>query len=82
METQKRIRKSFLVHTSWENSIKLLSVEEKATLLMNLFKYHNDEQLLEMSDMLKIFWTSIEWDLENNMRKYDAKLERALKKKY
>ena len=67
-------RKSFPVYLSWKDSIKLLSVEEKAQFLDNLFNFNSGEDIELNTPMLTMFWKSIEYNLKDAVEKYDAKV--------
>lgn len=67
-------RKSFPVYLSWKDSIKLLSVEEKAQFLDNLFNFNSGEDIELNTPMLTMFWKSIEYNLKDAIEKYDAKV--------
>jgi hypothetical protein len=68
-------RKSFPVYTSWKKPLEKMSLEEKGMVLENLMRYHSDEQLLEMTDKVEMFWDTIEYNLEENNKKYQAKVD-------
>ncbi len=69
-----KTRKSFPVYLSWKDSIKLLSVEEKAQFLDNLFNFNSGEEIELNTPMLTMFWKSIEYNLKDAIEKYDAKV--------
>ena len=63
---------SFLIMSSWEDSINLLTDAEKAQFLRHLFQYHKGlgaDTFLD-SPTLKIFWKSIEPTLQINREKF------------
>jgi hypothetical protein len=70
-----KTRKSFPVYLSWKDSIKLLSVEEKAQFLDNLFNFNSGEEIELNTPMLTMFWKSIEYNLKDAIEKYDAKVK-------
>ena len=53
------MKKRFYVYNSWREQMELLSVEEKSTMLMNLFRYQNDEEVVLDTPMLKMCWASM-----------------------
>ena len=69
-------RKSFPVYTSWKKPMQKLSLEEKGILFDNLMRYHCNEEMLEMTDRLEMFWDTIEYNLVENTTKYNNKVEK------
>ena len=55
--------------------MELLSVEEKATMLMNLFAYQNDEEIVLNTPMLKMCWASMKFLLEKDAITYQQKVD-------
>ena len=76
MKTTKR--KSFVLYTSWKDCFELLDESEKATMLMNLFDYHEGKEPNLNTKALQIAWSVIKPLLQNNQVKYEAQVERAL----
>lgn len=77
MKNNKIEKKRFYVYASWEESMDLLSVEEKATMLMNLFKYQKGEEPILDTTGLKMIWASIKFLLEKDNQTYMTKVETA-----
>ncbi len=69
------MKKRFYVYNSWREQMELLSVEEKATMLMNLFAYQNDEEVVLDTPMLKMCWTSMKFLLEKDANTYQQKVD-------
>ena len=63
-------KKSFIVYQSWRQPFDLLTEKEKAQFITNLFKFNNDEEIILDTPMLKMFWTSIEYNLSENDKRY------------
>jgi len=71
------IKKRFYVYGSWEEQFEILTTEEKATMLMNLFKYsRGDEPTLDTTG-LKLVWAGMKFLLEQDDTKYQAAVQRA-----
>lgn len=70
------MKKRFYVYASWEEQMELLSVDEKATMLMNLFNYQKNEEPILDTPMLKMCWASMKFLLEKDTKAYDASVER------
>jgi|688.fasta_scaffold735498_2 hypothetical protein len=67
--------KSFLLYLSWEESFNLLSCEEQSQFIKNMFLFHKGEEPILNTPMLTIFWKSIEYNLHENGRRYNASVE-------
>ena len=50
--------------------MELLSPEEQGTILMNLFRYQNGEEIVLTTPMLKMCWTSMEFLLDKDAEMY------------
>lgn len=70
------MKKRFYVYNSWREQMELLSVEEQATMLMNLFRFQNDEEVVLDTPMLKMCWTSMKFLLDKDTASYNASVER------
>tara|TARA_R110000824_G_scaffold184343_4_gene365315 strand:- start:1546 stop:2040 length:495 start_codon:yes stop_codon:yes gene_type:complete len=70
------MKKRFYVYASWEEQMELLSVDEKATMLMNLFKFQKDEEPILDTPLLKMCWASMKFLLEKDTKSYNAAVER------
>jgi len=69
------MKKRFYVYNSWKEQMELLSVEEKATMLMNLFAYQNDEEVVLDTPMLKMCWAGMTFLLEKDAKTYQQKVD-------
>ena len=69
------MKKRFYIYASWEETFELLTIEERATMLMNLFRYQRGEEPILDTSGLKITWSSIKYLLESDNKKYEIKLE-------
>lgn len=69
----------FTIFKSWKESYDLLTDVEKIQFMDNLFRWHNDEEIILNTPLLKMFWTSIEFSLENNINKVIVKSENGSK---
>jgi len=72
-------KKRFYLYQSWQETIKLLSIEEQATMLMNFFKYANNEEVTLNTPALQIAWSGFSFLLENDNIKYQEAVERGQK---
>tara|TARA_R110000824_G_scaffold373920_1_gene564367 strand:+ start:22 stop:480 length:459 start_codon:yes stop_codon:yes gene_type:complete len=72
MENKKR----FYVYNSWEKAISMLSTEEKAEMLMNLFKYGKGEEPTLNTSGLKLVWAGMEFLLDKDSTKYQEAVTR------
>ena len=68
-----------MVYASWEDSFELLTVEEQAQFLKNLFLYNKGEEPILNTSGLKMLWTTIRFTLEKDKQSYDNKVEGAKK---
>lgn len=75
MENKKR----FYVYSSWEEQFELLTTEEKATMLMNLFKYAKGEEPILDTTGLKLVWAGMKFLLEKDNTEYQKSVQRAQK---
>jgi len=73
------IKKRFYVYGSWEEQFEILTTEEKATMLMNLFKYQRGIEPILDTTGLKLVWAGIKFLLEQDDTKYQAAVSRAQK---
>ena len=56
--------------------MELLSTEEKATMLMNLFRFQENEEPILDTPMLKMCWASMKFLLEKDAVEYNNKVDR------
>lgn len=68
-----------MVYASWEDSFELLTTEEQAQFLKNLFLYNKGEEPILNTSGLKMLWTTIKFTLEKDKQSYDNKVEGAKK---
>ncbi len=68
-----------MVYASWEDSFELLTVEEQAQFLKNLFLYNKGEEPILNTSGLKMLWTTIKFTLEKDKQSYNNKVEGARK---
>lgn len=68
-----------MVYASWEDSFELLTVEEQAQFLKNLFLYNKGEEPILNTSGLKMLWTTIKFTLEKDRQSYLNKVEGARK---
>jgi hypothetical protein len=61
---------SFLVMQSWEAAFELLSSEEIAEIVMNLFRFNRGEEAILTTQLTKMMWKNIEPTLILNREKY------------
>ena len=73
------MKKRFYVYESWREQMELLNVDEKATMLMNLFRFQNNEEIVLDTPMLKMCWASMKFLLEKDQIAYTAAVERGKK---
>jgi hypothetical protein len=71
------IKKRFYVYGSWEEQFEILTTEEKATMLMNLFKYSRGFEPTLDTTGLKLVWAGMKFLLEQDDTKYQAAVQRA-----
>ena len=67
-------KKRFYIYASWEEMFDILSAEEKATMLMNLFKYQKGDEPVLNTSGLKIAWNGMKYLLEKDNENYQKKL--------
>ena len=75
-------RKSFIIYNSWEAGINKLSPEEQVLFLKRLFEAHNGRKLTPIpAEMIRLdmFWDAIEFNINANVEKYEAQVERVSK---
>ena len=65
---------SFLVMQSWEAAFELLSVEEIAEIVMNLFRFNKGQEAILTTQLTKMMWKNIEPTLIINREKYINKI--------
>ena len=70
------MKKRFYVYYSWKEQMELLSTEEKATMLMNLFSFQENKEPILDTPMLKMCWASMKFLLEKDTIEYNNKVER------
>jgi hypothetical protein len=70
-------KKRFYVYGSWEEQFEILTTEEKATMLMNLFKYSRGIEPILDTTGLKLVWAGMKFLLEQDDTKYQAAVQRA-----
>jgi hypothetical protein len=70
------MKKRFYVYQSWEEQMELLSTEEKATMLMNLFKYQRGEEPILDTTGLKLVWAGMKFLLEKDDAEYQNAVQR------
>jgi hypothetical protein len=70
-------KKRFYVYASWEEQFELLTTEEKATMLMNLFKYAKGEEPILDTTGLKLVWAGMKFLLEKDNTEYQKSVQRA-----
>ena len=68
-----------MVYASWEDSFELLTIEEQAQFLKNLFLYNKGEDPILNTSGLKMLWTTIKFTLEKDKQSYSNKVEGAKK---
>jgi len=73
------MKKSILVYASWEDSFELLTVEEQAQFLKNLFLYNRGEEPILNTSGLKMLWATIKFSLDRDKQAYANKVEGARK---
>lgn len=71
------MKKRFYIYASWEEQFDILDSEEKATMLMNLFKHAKGEEPTLNTTGLKLVWAGIKYLLEQDDIKYQAAVQRA-----
>ena len=70
------MKKRFYVYQSWEEQMELLSTEEKATMLMNLFKHQRGEEPILDTTGLKLVWAGMKFLLEKDDAEYQKSVQR------
>ena len=70
------MKKRFYVYYSWKEQMELLSTEEKATMLMNLFSFQENKEPILDTPMLKMCWASMKFLLEKDTIAYNNQVER------
>ena len=66
-------KKRFFIYNSWQPTIELLTTEEKAEMLINFFRYQNNQPLVLNTSGLKIAWASFQYLLDKDSTNYSAK---------
>jgi hypothetical protein len=69
-------KKTILIYQNWERSYDMLDTNEQAQFVKNLFLWNRGEQPILNSPGLAMMWSVIEPLLENNVQKYEDKIER------
>ena len=59
---------------SWEAAFELLSVEEIAEIVMNLFRFNKGQEAILTTQLTKMMWKNIEPTLIINREKYINKI--------
>ena len=77
MKTAQNTKKRFYIYSSWEEQFSILTPEEQATMLMNLFKYQRGEEPILDTTGLKLVWAGMKFLLEQDDIKYQAAVQRA-----
>ena len=75
-------KKSIILYTSWRSSIEKLSAEETKLFLEKLFEKHLGESETEIPNemvRLDMFWDSIQYLLNDSIKKYENKVKGAEK---
>ena len=70
---------SFIMYKSWEEAFELLSIEEQAQMMKNLFLWHRNEEPVLNTQSLKLVWKLIEFNLIHNAENYDKRSETSSK---
>jgi hypothetical protein len=65
---------SFLIMQSWEASFELLSSEEIAEIVMNLFRFNKGQKAILTTPLTKMMWKNIQPTLILNRQKYINKI--------
>ena len=68
-------KQSFIIYKSWEDGFSMLSNEEQAQMLRNLFLWHRNEEPILNTPSLKLVWKLIQFNLVNNAENYDKRSE-------
>ena len=66
-------KKRFFIYNSWQPTIELLTTEEKAEMLINFFRYQNNQPLVLNTSGLKMAWASFSYLLDKDSTNYSAK---------
>lgn len=66
---------SFIIYKSWEDAFSMLSNEEQAQMMRNLFLWHRNEEPVLNTPSLKLVWSLIEFNLIQNAENYDKRSE-------
>jgi hypothetical protein len=67
------MKKRFFIYNSWQPTIELLTTEEKAEMLMNFFRYQNNQPLILNTSGLKMAWASFQYLLDKDSVNYETK---------
>lgn len=68
-------KQSFIIYKSWEEAFSLLTIEEQAQMMKNLFLWHRNEQPVLNTPSLNIVWKLIQFNLIQNAENYDKRSE-------
>ena len=72
-------KQSFIIYKSWEEAFELLTIEEQAQMMKNLFRWHRNEEPVLNTNSLKIVWSIIQYNLIKNAENYDKRSETSSK---
>lgn len=67
-----------MLYLDWEKNINKMSVEEKALFLDMMYDAYNRRPIQDIPDeyiVLGVMWDSIYYSIQNNLSKYDDKIE-------
>ena len=67
-----------MLYLDWEKNIKKMSTEEKALFLDMMYDAYNRREIQDIPDdyiVLGVMWDSIYYSIQNNLSKYDDKIE-------
>lgn len=70
------MRESFILYTSYQNHIELLTNEQRGILFTAILRYQAGTELPEMDGMTNMLFSVIKTDLDKNNEKYDKVCER------
>lgn len=75
------MRDTFIIRTEWFEALSELSIDDRDTIIQNLFHYHMDkENLINLNNLaVKLVWKLIEPGLSRNIDKYDRRKETSAK---
>ncbi len=67
---------NILIKASWNNQLEFLTLEERGIVFTNIFNYHFDKELEEMSIPTKMFFMNAVEVFDYNTERYKNKIER------